>query len=335
MNKVWNELLEFETRDLVDRFIHKRHGRELNANRIHQITSNFIQGREYFISAESGSITVKPLLQYYGVMALSKGLILSLNLSLTEDQLKSSHGLEVKNWKEVIKNKDFENLIIMIGEGTFTELISTTENKNYLSANSSAINWASFLNIPKTGDKFTLKQVFQYFPDLNKEYHSWISEKLNFAVIQELKTQTEDNKTHVKLEGIVDDSNIELFFPNEYCGDKTIEKVNHSTIVKYSNPKWSPNITQRWHGAFNIGDSCVIPTIPGDIGLNLLCGMYMISYVFGMMARYFPTSWISLRRVEKGDKIYPFVHRILDFIHEKYPKQVLDFLNSPYDFENK
>ncbi|MDA9334799.1 YaaC family protein [Flavobacteriaceae bacterium] len=335
MNKIWNELLEFETRDLVDRFIQKRYSREINANRVQQITSNFIQAREYFRSAEDSNFTVRPLLQYYGVMALSKGLILSLNLSQTEHQLKSSHGLEIKNWKEVLKNKDFENLRISVGEGTFSELITTTENKNYLSANSSAINWASILKMPQNGEEFTLRQVIQYFPDLHKEYDSWLSEKLIFAVIQELKSQTDDGLTHVKFQGLVKDSDIELLFPREYCPDKTIIHKNHSTIIKYSNENWSPNITQRWHGAFNIGDGCVIPTLPNDIGLNLLSGMYIVSYVFGMMARYFPTSWIGIKRVEKGDKIYPFAIRILEFIHEKYPKQVLDFLNSPYDFENE
>jgi hypothetical protein len=63
--------------------------------------------------------------------------------------------------------------------------------------------------------------------------------------------------------------------------------------------------------------------------------MYIVSYVLGMMARYFPTTWISLKRVDKGDKIYPFIHRILDFIKERFPEQVLDFLNTPYDIENE
>src|SRR5688500_8909978 len=129
MDKTWNELLDFETRDLVERFVKKKFGREPSARKIQQITSNFIQGREYFKSAEAASITVRPLLQYYGVMALSKGLILCLNYSLTEDHLKGSHGLEVKNWKEVISSREFENLEISFGEGTFSELIKETENR--------------------------------------------------------------------------------------------------------------------------------------------------------------------------------------------------------------
>jgi len=334
MKKVWNELLGFETNDLVDRFVFNRHGRKLNKSRILQITSNFIQGREYFKSAEIASITVKPLLQYYGVMALSKGLILALDISKTEEQLKSSHGLIVKNWNEILKKKDFENIEITILEGTFSELIKVSENKNYLRANSSAINWTSYLKPPISGDIIPLKKLIQYFPDLSDEYYSWLEEKLYFAAVQVIDTKREDNKILIKLSGLLDIQTSDLLFPNEYCIAKTIEFENNSTIIKFDKSGWYPNITQRWNSHFGIGDACVIPALPNDIGLNLLSGMYMISYVFGMMARYYPSTWISLKRVDKGDKIYPFVFRIMDFIDEKFPQQVLDFLNK-YDFENK
>jgi hypothetical protein len=334
MNKVWNELLKFETNDLVDRFVTTRHGRKLNKNRILQITSNFIQGREYFKSSEIASITVRPLLQYYGVMALSKGLILSLDLSKTEENLKSSHGLSIKNWNQILKKKEFENIEVSIGDGTFSELIKVTENKNYLRANTSEINWSSFLNPPLKGDIILLKKLIQYFPDLSEEYNSWLEEKLYFAVVQEINTNGDDNKIFIKLEGQVDIQTSDLLFPQDYCKKKTIEAGYNSTIIKYDKCNWYPNITQRWNSVFGVGDACVIPTLPNDIGLNLLSGMYMISYVFGMMARYFPATWISLKRVEKGDKIYPFVYRILDFVDDKFPQLVLDFLNT-HDFENK
>lgn len=335
MNKVWNELLEFETRDLVNRFIKKRYGKKLNTNRILQITSNFIQGREYIKSSKKSSISVRPLLQYYGVMALSKGLILSLDLMKKEENLKPSHGLNIKNWNNVLKNKDFENLEISIGNGTFSELLKATENKNYLRANSSEINYESQLKSPTINNCITLKQLIQYFPDLSKEYYSWIEEKLHFAIVDEIKVDVKNNKIKIKLVGKIDQKTINLLFPQEYCPTKSVKIIMNSTTIEYNRCDWFPNITQRWHGAFNIGDACIIPTLPNDIGLNLLSGMYITSYVFGMMARYYPSAWISLRRIEKGDKIYPFVFRVLDYIDEKFPRQILDFLNSPYDFEGK
>jgi len=335
MNKIWNELLEFETRDLVERFIKNKFGGVPNARRIQQITSNFIQAREYFKSAENSSITVRPLLQYYGVMALTKGLILCLDVMQTEDQLKASHGLEIKNWKEIIKTKNFELLEITFGEGTFSELQRATDNRNYLRANSSEVNWCTPLKAPEKGEPILLKQLINYFPDLHKEYESWTNEKLNYAVIESYLTP--DTKVEVRMTGVLDQETIDKLFPAEYCLNRSIDtnSATNKTTVKYGPCRWSPNITQKWHGPFDIGDACVIPVLKNDMGLNLLSGMYAISYVFGMMARYYPSIWVSLRRVEVGDRIYPFALRILDFVQDKFPRQVLDFLNAPYKFEAK
>ncbi|MFO7969842.1 MAG: YaaC family protein [Candidatus Izemoplasmatales bacterium] len=333
MNKIWNELLQYETRDLVERFVNKRHGKALNANRALQINSNFIQGRAYFESAEKASFTVRPLLQYYGVMALSKGLILSLDYSKTEAQLKSSHGLEVKNWKEIIKSKQYENLEITIGNGTFWELISVTKNSNYLRANSTKINYYAPMTPSKIGNIFTLKQLINYFPDLRKEYFSWIEEELAFEVLRSVNIDSSKDKVEVLLNGEIDKKKLELYFHRNHCPDWKIGYSGINTLIVFDKKEWFPNVTQMWHSSHDIGDACIVPTLPNDIGLNMISSLYMISYVLGMMARYFPTAWISLKRSEKGDKIYPFVYRILDFIHEKFPIIILDFLNAPYGFK--
>jgi hypothetical protein len=264
-------------------------------------------------------------------MALSKGLILTLNITKTSEQLKSSHGLDVKNWNIILKNKDFENLEITVGEGTFSELIEATQNINYLKSNSSAINFKSSLKAPQKGDIVQLKQLIQYYPDLDKEFFSWLNEKLIYSIVREIKYEGDYIK--VKVQGSLNEEKLEKLFPKEFCPDKKYEIINQSTLISYKQCNYYPNITQRWLNTLDIGDCCVIPALPKDIGLNLLGGMYMISYVFGMMARYFPASWISIKRIEKGDKIYPFVFRILEFIEKKFPRQVMDFLNSPYEFE--
>lgn len=329
MNRDWNKLLEFETRDLVERFIVGRFGRKPNAAKVQEITSNFIQGREYFKSANESDFTVKPLLQYYGVLALSKGLILALNPSLSETHLKASHGLEIKNWKQILKSKDFEKLEIGIGDGSFSELINATDNCNYLRANSSGINWKSSLTKPKKGDTICLEQLIQYYPDLNAEFKSWTGKELVYVVIN--GSQHSEDIATISLQGKIKESDLDLIFPEEYCKNRTFK----NQVLKYESKNWGPNVTQKWDSPFNVGEACAIPVLKNDIGLNLISGMFMISYVFGMMARYYPTAWISLRKGEKGDKIYPFAFRIMEFIDNKFPKVVVDFLNAPYDFEKK
>lgn len=333
MNKTWNELLAFESRDLVARYIKEKYNRELNRNRTLQITSNFSQGREYFRSSENASPIVRPLLQYYGVMAMSKGLILCKDLNKTEAQLKHSHGLEINNWNQVIKSKNFENLEIVIRDGTFYELITTTKNYNYLRVNSSVVNWFSFFRIPQKGYNIQLKQLINYYPDLEKEYELWTKEKIHYALFDSFKGDFDKYIFNIELQGVVERNVIDLLFPNDLCKDLTVTQDRRKTKVNFRTNSMIPNITQIWHRPSHIGDACFIPPIKDHVGFNLISGLYMVSFVFGMMARYFPTTWIGIMRGEKGDKIFPFVHRIMDFIDEIFPIVLLDFLNSPYFLE--
>ncbi len=330
MNKDWNKLLEFETRDLVENFIINRFERKPTQSKIYEINSNFTQGREYFKSAKNADFTVKPLLQYYGVLALSKGLILSLKPNILETNLKASHGLEIKNWKEVLKSKDYGKLEITIGNGSFSELINATSNRNYLRANSSEVNMISGLEKPAKGCIISLEQLIQYYPDLDVEFKSWTGRNLVYAVIDGFNPYDKKN-IKVSLSGRVDESHLDLLFPTKYCKNRDFK----NQILKYESTGWGPNITQKWDNPLNVGQACVIPVLGNDIGLNLISGMFVISYVFGMMARYYPTAWISLRKGEKGDRIYPFVSRMIEFIDDKFPKVIVDFLNAPYPLLDK
>lgn len=333
MTDTWNELLEFETRDLVKRYFSEVHQSVANAWKIKEVTANFIQGREYFRNAAQSNITVRPLLIYYGVLSLSRGLILTLNPKLTEKTLKGSHGIEIKNWEEILKSKEFEKISISVEEGTFSELISATQNVNYLRAGTDGINWKSFLSIPEKGYKLTLEQVYGYFPDLAKEFEIWTQRKMPFVVIEELRKNSE-NRYNVKLSkyGVHEDL-IDLIFPRTYCRNRELKEESGDLIVSYDDTNWSPNITQKWHGPFDLGDPCAVPVQKEDKGLNTISAMFALSYTFGMMARYFPSSWIALGRVEQGDRIYPLINRTLKFISEMFPIVTLNFLRAPYKFE--
>jgi len=70
----WERLSLYESRDLLSRFYQKRHGRELSAEKAYEIIAHLAQGRGFFTSAGQSSELVRPLLLYYGVYALSRGL---------------------------------------------------------------------------------------------------------------------------------------------------------------------------------------------------------------------------------------------------------------------
>jgi hypothetical protein len=91
----------FQSFDLVQREFQRWHGRELNAERTWEIVSSFVQGQEYFVSASTAAEAVRPLLLYYGVLSVGRGLILFLT-GRSEATIKSSHGLALGPWEETL-----------------------------------------------------------------------------------------------------------------------------------------------------------------------------------------------------------------------------------------
>jgi hypothetical protein len=275
-------------------------------------------------------------LLYYGVLALSRALILTLEPRITENTLKGSHGWKVKNWPFVLKSKAFEDLELEFVGGSISELLIATGNDNYLRAGTNMVNWKSHLSPPSTGQVIRLKEFFHFLPDLSLEYYKWVGSSLPHAIISSIKRNEESGLVEVKMNRHnVDEGLLEHLFPIEYAKSRYISFDESYAFVTYQNLNWAPNITQKWDGPFGLGDTCVVPVLRNDVGFNVLGTMFSISYAFGMMARYYPSSWISLRRLEKGDKAYPLIQKTLKFIEEKYPLAVLDFLKSPYEFESK
>ena len=140
MDKIWHKLYDYESKDLIERYIEKNHNRKASKRQITEISSNFIQGREFFRNSEKANFSVKPLLLYYGVNSISRGLILLLNPHLSESSLKPSHALDTINWRDYISNNNIINLPVEIKKGAFYELIKETKNLPYLKLNNNGLN---------------------------------------------------------------------------------------------------------------------------------------------------------------------------------------------------
>ena len=76
---VWEILSLFQSTDIVRRWFKERHNRSLNLERATEIAACFLQGDQYFKSSQHAADVVKPLLLYYGILSLSRGIILFLD----------------------------------------------------------------------------------------------------------------------------------------------------------------------------------------------------------------------------------------------------------------
>jgi len=128
--KLWEPLLRFESRDYLTRYYHKRHDRQLNAQRAHEIGACFTQGREYFASASSASDTVQPLLLYYGIASLGRGFTLLRNSAKREESLTPGHGLTTVEWPKTLQPGISEVLKLKVqsAKGGFQEFVEAAGN---------------------------------------------------------------------------------------------------------------------------------------------------------------------------------------------------------------
>src|SRR2546421_5881449 len=126
----WERLSLYESRDLLSRFYQKRHSRKLEEEKTYEIIAHLAQGRGFFASARQSSELVHPLLLYYGVYALSKGLILFLDTSLRECSLPPSHGIVAEGWQNALSQgiDKLPDLPLKITGGTFGVLSKATSN---------------------------------------------------------------------------------------------------------------------------------------------------------------------------------------------------------------
>lgn len=334
MDTIWNSLIEYESRDLVQRAYQKRHGRSLSASAIQEITSSFIQAREYYLNASRSAITVRPLLQYYGVVALTRGLVLVLTRGLSASALKPSHGLDTKNWKETLAKglSALGSLEVIIREGTFNDLLKATDNSSYFKANSNRINWRVPYDLPETGQTFTLEDIVSVLQDVSKEYSVWKGTDFISVKMEEVKVT--ENNYEVAICKRSEPKHIEKVFPPDLCGQPSI--TTDGKKLKLVIPKsFIPYFSQMSDSILGIGDVYIVPRLSESLYLNTISLYFSASFILGMLARYFPATWISLGRVEKGDAIFPLVNHLLDTIQFKFPQIVLDFLRGPYKFENK
>ena len=330
----WYALREFETRDITSRSYQKRHALELNASEAREITSNFKQAREYFRSASEADFTVRPLLQYYGVASLSRGLTLFLEPTKSEATLKQGHGLQVCDWGKELAHglKSIGNLRIRLTKGTFYDLLVATKNKFYFRHNTSVVNWHIGGGKPLLDSEFVIDELAARIPGVSSQYTAWTSEQIPLLVLKSLKV---DNAKET-IEYCVDADQEEIVnevFPIDIFPSRSTTKEAANLLITCSRLV-VPYFAQK-PGPFDTGDIVLFRPPKSQLYFTPMAACFILSFALGMLCRYFPTTWINIGRVEKGDAFLPLATRLLDWIEDSFPAMVVDILRGPYDFESK
>lgn len=338
--ETWYTLREFETYEITSRRYARWHEKDLNAAKATAIAANFIQAREYYQSAAEADFTVRPLLQYYGVSTLSRGLALFLKED-DKDTLEAHHGLKTCSWSQMLSGNhpDFGQLTIKLFEkGVFRELLAATKGKCYLRHHSAGVNQS--IRTTETemnpGSRFTFKEITARVPGISAQYAAWTGSPPPSSVsMKSFRVRPDKQNRYEYTVSQSDDVDLNTIFPAEKCPNLEKRKDDKNVIVEYDKP-FVPFVSQDTIGSIpDIGVICLYSSLDSGKYFTPLSACFMLSYILSMLCRYHPVIWTGLVRFGKKDAVYPLVVRILDWIQDMFPAMVVDILQGPYDFEKE
>ena len=333
----WHNISRFESYDLAKSWYQETHKRQLNATKTKQINAFFIQGREYFRSASSSDMSVKPLLLYYGVLSLARGAILLRNASKKGESLAQSHGLKEVNWRGTVSDgiKNILDLGIQAERGTFLELVESipnvhhTEYFSYQSKSKAVLQHdLGDIKFCTTGELLTLgdllsrlKQTMHSFQGVTGRDPKWF-----LTIVTSYAAET-----HF------------LLFTKP--PDEVLKLVDQRSVTIQPMPKGWPNLTlpipQQGlvfrHEAGSAHQSKFplfhetegpqalmhgIANFPNGDKLNEFFKLYLTSFVLGTLARYYPSVWMALLSGSPGDFARPLIFEAIEAIESEFPAEL-------------
>ncbi|MEK5065670.1 YaaC family protein [Cytobacillus sp. FSL R5-0596] len=341
---VWEKLYLYESQDLIARLFQEKHARGLSSKKAKEIISHFVQGREYFKSAKQSAEVVRPLLLYYGVLSLSRGLILFLDAKSSESSLKSGHGIGVHQWNETLaKGLDqLTNVMVKFNKGTFSELLTVTRNSERWRVNTAPFP-SSFLgetNLEldlKEGFSITLDDILSRIPELSESYTD-VFNKLPNCYEANIFILDENTHTDISLvettKGMPDEAEIRKMF--NISRDVTFTYRNQSHFlpnlshmefrINHQNKFELENKLPHIKNIVNNHNCYIIAPLEDGIRFSSLMTLFILSYFTGMLVRYYPSQWQSLINRSKGDIAFPILIKAINLLEEKFPSLIIDEL---------
>lgn len=344
MTDVWERLALYESTDLVTRFYEEHHERRLTDQKATEIVCQLVQGREYFASAARSAEVVHPLLLYYGVLSLSRGLILFLNPGIREAGLGGGHGLSSVQWNQRLAQgiRELPNLEVRLQRGTFSELSKATGNHENVMIFREPYPNTALWRTEGTGDvpagaTITLKDVLSRIPDVQEVFerslghHSHCYPALVFM-------HSVDTCTDVY---VYDGSSLGL--PDEHYIQEALQIPDGTPLQFADRHDWLGGL-KNWHFRVDHGSSSemarklpslrvdsrnrlfAIAPFPHTLSLSTLSCLFLVAYAAGMLVRYYPSHWSAALGRRAGDYSFPLLKAAISVVESRLPELILDEL---------
>jgi hypothetical protein len=353
-NRVWERLSLHESTKLVKQLHKRKHGKSVSDSRAKEVASLFAQGHEYFKSAADAGELVRPLILYYGAMALARGSVLFLDRSTTPG---GTHGLKEEQWQDLnAQPRALPNFELTItSKGTFPALCKVSGN--------SEMHWIRATGTPNMipalyqgtavaqGTQLTIKEVLAQIPDVAEMYESTFEEFshcLRGDVQAHNPFEEEDGSANIAVfatsQGIPDRKWVSQELNPSDIASRPIEDYHH-----FAEDRETRTVQHFWFGMPykraherepNVDTALGLPVTVGrrsgnvflklgssnGIALATLPALYLIAYATGMLVRYHPGYWMSILSRTSGDLMAPILSAANSLVEELLPRLLLEKL---------
>lgn len=321
--EAWDILRNYESSDLVRSTFQARHGRALSTSKAREICAAVTQSRNYMGAARGATNDVRPLLTYYGVLSISRALILFLSPSLRECQLSQAHGLAVKGWAEELARDtgDIATLRMTLNaNGTLSQLIEATGRASLLRSNSSRPNFRSVCDPLPAYAEVKLVDLVSRIPEARSQLMRWREERNAVAIWPQKKgpnglvqLRVDAPYTATDVAAVLGDK-VELLSKNGGVLNYAVKTDFALYCTDCAGPPWG------------IGTLVALRPMPGGLELSKLAMAFAASYALGMLVRYYPSHWMSMLHNLKHDGALPTLLAVLEHIEQDVPRMVAEFL---------
>jgi hypothetical protein len=100
--------------------------------------------------------------------------------------------------------------------------------------------------------------------------------------------------------------------------------IGSADLVNKETPQFMHAYIHKTFGS--IPNLYLVSPMPSGNRYSQLCIIYMVGYVLGMLARYFPTHWVSLAQGNKGDALWPTLTRLQRIVEDSFPELVAEMI---------
>jgi hypothetical protein len=320
-------LRNYESSDLVRSTFKTRHGGELSAGKAREICAAVTQARNYMTAAKGATSDVRPLLTYYGVLSMCRGLTLFLSHNLRENGLSQSHGLTVKGWGQELASEigDIGKLVIALNaNGSLSQLVEATGRASLLRNNSSIPNLTSICDPLPTDGELTLIDLLSRIPEARKQLTRWRVERNAVAIWPQGKQA--DGAAHIRVDAPYTEEDV-----TAVLGENVTLVSRQGGVLTYALRTEAAlfYVTDCAGPPFDIGTLVVLQPMPGGLELSKPAMAFTASYALGMLVRYYPSHWVSMLQNVKHDGALPTLLAVLEHIETDVPRMVTEFLEPP------